>query len=45
MNAKTQVNSKDFGLTWNIALETGGVLVGEEVNLNLDLQAVSQETL
>ncbi len=36
--ATTTVNRKDFGLTWNQALETGGVMVGEEVKITLDLQ-------
>ena len=32
------INRGDFGLTWNAPLETGGVLVSEEVKLNLDIQ-------
>lgn len=36
------VNRKDFGLTWNAALETGGVLVSEKIKLNLDVSAVKQ---
>ena len=36
--AKTVVNREDFGLTWNAALETGGVLVGKDVKITLDLQ-------
>ena len=35
-----KINRKDFGLTWNAALETGGVLVGEEVKFNIDVQLV-----
>ena len=38
--AKTSVNRKDFGLSWNQALETGGVLVGEKIEISLDVQAV-----
>jgi polyisoprenoid-binding protein YceI len=38
--AQTSVNRKDFGLTWNQALETGGVLVGEKIEIALDIQAV-----
>ena len=38
--ATGEFNRKDFGLTWNQVLEAGGVLVGEEVTLTLDLQAV-----
>jgi alkanesulfonate monooxygenase SsuD/methylene tetrahydromethanopterin reductase-like flavin-dependent oxidoreductase (luciferase family) len=45
LSAQTQVNRKDFGLTWNMALETGGVLVGEEIKIEMDLQAVSQEEI
>jgi polyisoprenoid-binding protein YceI len=38
--ATTKINRKDFGLTWNSALETGGVLVGDEVTISLDVQFV-----
>jgi polyisoprenoid-binding protein YceI len=38
--AKTTINRKDFGLNWNQALETGGILVGEKVEIELDVQAV-----
>ena len=37
-----KINRKDFGLTWNAALETGGVLVGDDVNITLDVQFVKQ---
>ena len=40
--AKTSIDRKDFGLTWNAALETGGFLVGDEVRINLSIQAVAQ---
>ena len=40
LSAATKINRKDFGLTWNAALETGGVLVGDEVTLTLDLQLI-----
>ena len=36
------LNRKDFGLTWNSALETGGFLVGDEVRIDLSFQAVAQ---
>jgi polyisoprenoid-binding protein YceI len=39
-SATTKINRKDFGLTWNAALETGGILVGEEVTITLDIQYV-----
>jgi polyisoprenoid-binding protein YceI len=38
--AKTTIERKDFGLTWNQALETGGVLVGDRVDIELEVQAV-----
>ena len=38
--AEAEINRKDWGLEWNAALETGGVLVGEKVKLQLDIQAV-----
>ncbi len=37
-----KINRKDFGLTWNAALETGGVLVGEEVKLIAEVQLIKQ---
>ncbi|KOS04726.1 hypothetical protein AM493_00695 [Flavobacterium akiainvivens] len=37
-----KINRKDFGLSWNAALETGGVMLGEEVKLALELQFVKQ---
>lgn len=37
-----KLNRKDWGLTWNSALETGGVLVGEDVKLAIELQFVKQ---
>jgi polyisoprenoid-binding protein YceI len=40
LTATTRINRKDFGLTWNSALETGGVLVGEDVQITLDIQFV-----
>jgi polyisoprenoid-binding protein YceI len=36
------INRKDFGLTWNSALETGGVLVGEDVKLIAEIQFIKQ---
>lgn len=39
--AKTVINREDFGLTWNAALETGGVLVGKKVKIVIDVQAVA----
>jgi polyisoprenoid-binding protein YceI len=37
-SATTRINRKDFGLTWNMALETGGVLVGDDVDITIDIE-------
>lgn len=37
--AETTINRKDYGLTWNAALETGGFLVGDEVKISVSIQA------
>jgi len=42
LSATGKINRKDFGLTWNAALETGGVLVSDEVKLDLNVEAVLQ---
>lgn len=39
-SARADINRKDFGLEYNAALETGGVLIGEKVTIELDIQAV-----
>ena len=39
---ETTLNRKDYGLAFNIALETGGFLVGDEVKVSIDIQAVGQ---
>ena len=38
--ATTRINRKDFGLTWNKVLETGGLLVGEDVEISLEVEGV-----
>jgi polyisoprenoid-binding protein YceI len=40
ISASTKINRKDYGLTWNAALETGGILVGDEVAITLDVEFV-----
>ena len=40
LSATTRINRKDFGLTWNAALETGGILVGDEISITLDVQFI-----
>jgi len=39
-SASTIINRQDYGLSWNQALETGGVVVGDDVTINLDVQAI-----
>lgn len=40
--ASTEISRKDFGLTWNMPLDTGGVLVSDKIRLELDVQAVKK---
>ena len=40
--ATTKINRKDFGLTWNRALETGGVVVGDDVNIYIEVELVKK---
>ncbi|NLX10082.1 MAG: YceI family protein [Chloroflexi bacterium] len=42
-NASTKISRKDWDLNWNQALETGGVLVGDEIKINIELELVKQE--
>ena len=42
-SAQTQVNRKDWGLGWNVALETGGWLVGDTIKIALEVEAVKQQ--
>jgi polyisoprenoid-binding protein YceI len=42
LSAKGTINRKDFGLSWNAALETGGVLVSENVKLEIDLSLLNK---
>ena len=39
-NGHTVINRKDWGLTWNKGLETGGVLVGDEITIDIELELV-----
>jgi polyisoprenoid-binding protein YceI len=41
-SATTKIDRRDFDLTWNQALETGGILVGNEIGITLEVQAVLQ---
>jgi polyisoprenoid-binding protein YceI len=38
--ASTKINREDFGLTWNMALEAGGWLVGKDITINLEVEAI-----
>jgi polyisoprenoid-binding protein YceI len=38
--AKTKINREDWGLTWNVALETGGWLVGKEISVEIEAEFV-----
>jgi polyisoprenoid-binding protein YceI len=40
LSATAKINRKDFGLAWNAALETGGLLVGEEISITLEVQFI-----
>lgn len=42
-SASTKIKRSDFGLTWNAALETGGILVGDEVKIDLEISAIRTE--
>lgn len=42
LSAETRINRKDFGLVWNVALEAGGILVGDDVRISVQLEAVKQ---
>lgn len=42
-SASTKINRKDFGLNWNKALETGGVVVGDEITINLEVEMIKSQ--
>jgi polyisoprenoid-binding protein YceI len=39
-SASTKIKRSEFGLTWNAALETGGFMVGDELKIELEIQAI-----
>ena len=43
LSATTKINRKDFGLSWNAVLETGGILVGDDVTITLDLELLKSD--
>jgi polyisoprenoid-binding protein YceI len=42
-SASTRINRKNWGLNWNQVLESGGILVGEDININIELEVVKVE--
>jgi polyisoprenoid-binding protein YceI len=44
-SAKTEIDRDEFGVNWNMALETGGVLVGKKVQIELEIQALPKEVV
>jgi polyisoprenoid-binding protein YceI len=40
--ATTEIDREDYGMTWNVALEAGGVLVSKKIRIELEVQAVSE---
>jgi polyisoprenoid-binding protein YceI len=42
-SATTRINRKDYGLLWNQPLETGGILVGEDIDIHLEIQAIAEK--
>lgn len=41
-SASTTINRKDWGLVWNVALETGGILVGDKIKIEIELELTKQ---
>jgi polyisoprenoid-binding protein YceI len=39
-SARTQINREDFGLTWNMVLETGGLLVSREIQIEIEVETI-----
>jgi polyisoprenoid-binding protein YceI len=42
VTASTEIDREEFGMTWNVALETGGVLVSKKIKIEIEAQAVRQ---
>ncbi|MGB2692606.1 MAG: YceI family protein, partial [Thermodesulfobacteriota bacterium] len=42
--ANGKINRKDFGMTWNKALELGGVVVGDEIKITLEIQGIREKS-
>jgi polyisoprenoid-binding protein YceI len=41
-SARTSISRKDFGLTWNVALEAGGFVVGDKLEISLEIEAIKK---
>jgi len=41
-SAKTRINRKDFGVTWNKTMDGGGVMVGDDIDISIDIEAVQK---
>ena len=39
-SAEAKINREDFDITWNMALETGGVLVGKDITIHIEIETV-----
>ena len=44
VTATTKINRKDFGLNWNKTMDTGGAIVGDDVNITLDVEMIQPQT-
>ena len=42
--SRARINRKDWGLTWNLALEAGGVVVADEVAIEIDAEITAQKS-
>ena len=42
ISMSSKINRKDFGLSWNKNLETGGFVVGDEVKMNIELEGIAK---
>ncbi len=42
VSASTKINRKDFGMTWNKALDNGGVMLGEEIPITIEIEMAKQ---
>jgi polyisoprenoid-binding protein YceI len=43
VSARARINRKDWGLNWNVAIEAGGVVVGEEVQIEIEAELIARK--